>query len=111
MEPEITLTRVLLPAPFSPINAWTSPRRTSRATSWSARVAPNLFPIAESSRRLSTTSPAAQILRERGTHEPLDPWLVPVCRRHHRRAGIHSPGDRLSIQVIDDRLDAELAHA
>src|SRR5438093_1526414 len=35
--------KVLLPAPFSPMTAWTSPRATSRETLLRARVAPKLL--------------------------------------------------------------------
>ena len=44
--PARILTSVLLPAPFSPTSAWTSPARRSSETSSSAWVAPNRFEIA-----------------------------------------------------------------
>src|SRR6516165_4522180 len=41
--PESTFIKVLLPAPFSPTNANTSPARTDKSTPSSATVAPKRF--------------------------------------------------------------------
>ena len=41
--PERILTSVDLPAPFSPIRAWTSPRLSSIPTSWSTATPENAF--------------------------------------------------------------------
>src|SRR3954467_662351 len=63
MAPVRTLTSVLLPAPFAPIRAWTSPGRTASDADRSARTAPYCFatPVASSSSSVMTSS---------------DPWLA-----------------------------------
>src|SRR2546428_2373618 len=52
--PVMILTRVLLPAPFSPTSACTSPAWTSKSTPRSARTAPNDLVTPRSSRIGST---------------------------------------------------------
>src|SRR5687768_4733838 len=44
-------TRVLLPAPFSPTRAWTSPARRSNETPRNARTPPKALPMSRSSSR------------------------------------------------------------
>src|ERR1044071_7117613 len=51
----MTFMRVLLPAPFSPMSACTSPWRNSRSTPSSATVGPNAFLICDSLRATGDT--------------------------------------------------------
>src|ERR1044072_8584631 len=51
----MTFMRVLLPAPFSPMSACTSPCRNSRSTPSSATVGPNAFLICDSLRATGDT--------------------------------------------------------
>src|SRR5271155_3610223 len=46
-------TSVLLPAPFAPISAWTSPGRTLRLAERSATTEPNLLAMSRASRRFA----------------------------------------------------------
>ena len=46
-------TSVLLPAPFAPINAWTSPGRTLRVADRSATTEPNLLAMSRASKRFA----------------------------------------------------------
>ena len=48
--PVMTLISVDLPAPFSPIRAWTSPARRVKSTSWSARTPGNDLVTPETAR-------------------------------------------------------------
>src|SRR5829696_1927670 len=65
MAPVRILTRVLFPAPFAPISAWTSPGRTASDAALSATTAPYVLrrPVASSSR-----SVAVRVMTPRGMH-------------------------------------------
>src|SRR5262245_38345806 len=51
--------RVDLPAPFSPMTAWISPRATAKLTSSSARTPPKDLPMASIRRKASSGTRAA----------------------------------------------------
>src|SRR4029077_13935200 len=77
-------TRVLLPAPFAPMSAWTSPGGTASEADFSATTAPYVLEMPVASRRrpvaveVITTIPAADTL---GTPaEPASPAVLPGKR-------------------------------
>ena len=74
---------VLLPAPFSPTRAWTSPRRTSRSTPSSARTPANRLRIARA------TSKGSGLIRYRLASAHSWPSAPPItrCRAWRGRTG------------------------
>src|SRR5688572_669612 len=84
--------RVLLPAPFSPISAWTSPGATSRLTLRNARVAPKLFrtPAIRSRAGMARRvwGDSLQILIQRRMEQFLDFRFRHVFGGHELHAGV-----------------------
>src|SRR5437868_6850291 len=110
--------RVLLPAPFSPQRAWTSPAVAMSDTSRSARTPPKFLPMCRiSSRGGSATSAAARATRSRSAG--LGPWLMGgAIRQWHGVMDL--PGDLdepdrgikvLADRVLLQRLDLGHGHA
>src|SRR5262245_1742229 len=95
--PESTFISVLLPAPFSPMSACTSPGLTSRSTPPSATTAPNRFAIPRmrrtgcgADRRLSWAW-LVQILREVRIQQSLHLRLVHVVAGDQVLASVDAP--------------------
>src|ERR1700730_476651 len=61
--PAISLTRVDLPAPLSPINPTTSPGSTDQLMSFTAWIAPKLFDTLRTSSRATPAPPVMQLFR------------------------------------------------
>src|ERR1700722_2989429 len=124
--PLSTFISVDLPAPFSPTRAWTSPGRTSRATERKATVEPKrLWIPVMVSRAVVTPHTPASLLR---IGRPLDGALRLDVRRelalhfiaiHVVLREIDLAGaklfvvevDGVALQMLDQRPDAEVAHA
>src|SRR5688572_12978500 len=117
--PESTFMSVLFPAPFSPMRACTSPRRTSRSTPRSAAVGPKLFRTPRISRMMSppreesvTATPSlAQPLREIGRVEGAHLGRVHVLRGDDHRSRVHDLLHGLPADMVDERLHPQVAHA
>src|SRR5258708_26341215 len=90
--PESTFISVLLPAPFSPTSASTSPARTKRSTPSSATVAPKRFRTP--SMRKSSADEAMRLLEQF-----LNLGSVHVFRRDQSHAAIHILRHFLPAQV------------
>src|SRR5262245_14710767 len=106
---------VLLPAPFSPINACTSPARRAKSTPSSASVAPKRLARPRSSRirqpSLRQDDGSLQILLQRRVEQLLRLGGIEVGGRDQRDAGVDPLLDLLAEEVIDDGLHPEVAHA
>src|ERR1041385_5405095 len=87
-EPAITFISVLLPAPFSPMSACTSPSRSSRSTPSSATVGPNDLEMFDNLR--------ASILFVLAARSNL---VVERLRRFHAVAFVRG-GDRQDADVV-----------
>ena len=90
--PERTFISVLLPAPFSPTRAWTSPALTARSTPPSARVAPKRLCTPRMARRTDCSEAVALP----GVSVIFDPHRGRVPRRSEgwstdRRFGVARP--------------------
>src|SRR6478672_2479935 len=107
MAPLSTFMSVLLPAPFSPTSAWTSPARTLKSTPSSAVVAPKRFTIPLT----SSISAARQVPGNGRVHELLRLGRIEVRRRHDHHARVDSRIDLLAAEMVDHRLHAQVAHA
>src|SRR5438270_3004953 len=101
---------VLLPAPFSPTRACTSPGHAMKSTFWSTGVPPKDFEIPVISSRGSGID-LLQILLDRGIEQLLDRGLLHVRGGHHRSAGIDAPLRRPAVQLIHQRLYGGVTHA
>src|SRR5438067_9954841 len=89
---------VLLPAPFSPTSACTSPGQAVKSTFWSTGVPPKDFEIPVISSSGSGIG-LLQVLLDRWTEEFLDRGLFHVRGGHHGGARIDAPLRRLAIQL------------
>src|SRR4051794_4762254 len=117
--PEMTLKRVVLPAPFGPRMARRSPCATSRSTSRTACNPPNRRPIPRSRRIGSARAgTAASVTRLRSDLRMLrlpDPRQAPLDARGTRAPRSWSgwgerPTERLvDVRDVADRLDRQLA--
>src|SRR5688572_17563126 len=98
---------VLLPAPFSPMRACTSPSPTSSETSRSAWVAPKRFctPLILSR---SAIPRSFQILVERGMEQLFDFRLLHVFGCHELRSSVDALFNLLALQMFVERDDAEV---
>src|SRR5882724_13605148 len=101
---------VLLPAPFSPTSACTSPGHAVKSTFWSTGVPPKDFeiPVISSS---GSGIDLLQVLLDRRTEQLLNRGLLHIRGGHHGGAGIDAPLRRLAVQLIDQRLHRGVTHA
>jgi len=92
--PDKSLMRVDLPAPFSPITAWTSPALNDSETSLSTSTAPKLMvrPRASSTGAVSSSDPA----------EPAATASSPASRAEH-------PGPVVGRAALGRRLGPEMS--
>src|ERR1043166_8460057 len=77
----MTFISVLLPAPFSPMSACTSPSRNSRSTPSSATVGPNDLEIRESLSAIIITSQRVRRIVSRISFQSIVEWLGGLHRR------------------------------
>src|SRR5437867_3849054 len=101
--------RVLLPAPFSPMRAWTSPAATSRETLRRACVAPKRFCTPDIFNRKDTKS--FQIHVQRGIEQFLDFGLLHVFSRDELRARVDPLLDLFALEVFVERHHTEITHS
>src|SRR3954453_15463939 len=94
---------VLLPAPFSPTSACTSPGQPVKSTFWSTGVPPKDFEIPVISSSGSGIA-LLQVLLDRRVEEFLYGGLFHVRRGHHGRAGIDAAFRSLAVQLIHQSL-------
>src|SRR5438477_2278540 len=98
--PAIWPMSVVLPAPFGPISACTSPRTTSRVTSSVATTPPNRFDTPRSSSMSPLPKEAGDALRrqedDRQQHRAdRKPGVVLVVRRQRREPADAVVGDQV----------------
>src|SRR6185295_3585298 len=101
---------VLLPAPFSPMSAWTSPGATAKETPFNARVAPKDFRTPDMRRPEGMGAGSLQILLQRRIQQLLDRRLLHVLGRHQDHAGVDAFLDFFALQMLDHRHHAPVAH-
>src|SRR5687767_14773143 len=106
---------VLLPAPFSPISAWTSPGTSSTSTPSSATVAPKRLrrPASDSTVSVQAAWGATsllQVFRDGWLEEALHLGRVDVLVRDDLDARVDHRCDLLALEVLDGRLHREVAH-
>src|ERR1700752_4078947 len=109
--PDRIAISVLLPAPFWPTIAHTSPGATATSTPSTATVAPNALRMPRISKRgvavtLFPLEPAVEVrLQQR-----LRLGCVHVVMRHDANASIDASLHGLALKLRDDGLDAEIPH-
>src|SRR5450759_4683850 len=108
MAPVRILTKVLLPAPFAPIRAWTSPGRTASDAAFRATTAPYVLEMPVASSRRSVV---VRVIRSSGKErempdEPAPPAWVPRVARGGLLARALA-GDRLVGGVRGVAVDLE----
>src|SRR5947209_6254571 len=108
--PLSTFIKVLLPAPFSPIKAWTSPGATSSDTPRSARVAPKLFLMPFRRRAAGDVMRSLQIFVQRRVDDVGHLRAVEILFRHETDTGVDHRVDLLAAQYRHHCLHAEVAH-
>ena len=111
--PERMAINVLLPAPFWPTMAQTSPGKTETSTPSTATVAPNVFRMPRISKRGVPVLAALVLLQpaiEVGLQQRLGLGRLHVGPRDDADAGVDPALDWLALELRDDRLDAEVAH-
>src|SRR3981081_506338 len=104
--PESTFINVLLPAPFSPTKAKTSPARTDKSTPSSAMVAPKRFRT-PSIRSSSVCSAMGKLLR---IQQLLDFRRVHVLLGYELCAAVCDRGYLLPMNISHYRFHSQIAH-
>src|SRR6266496_3112176 len=105
---------VLLPAPFSPMSACTSPGPTSRLAPSRATVGPKRFaiPVRRRAGWVIHRPPASfEIPLEGRADQLLGLGVVEVRRGHQEDPGVDPLLDRLSEEVLHHRPHSQVAHA
>src|SRR5688572_17750438 len=110
----MTFSSVLLPAPFSPISAWTSPGTSSRSTPSSATVAPKRLrrPASDSTGSVQAAWCATllQVFRDGWLEEALHLGRVDVLVGDDLDARVDQRCHFLALEVLDGGLHREVAH-
>src|SRR6266700_1405819 len=101
---------VLLPAPFSPTSACTSPGHAVKSTFWSTGVPPKDFEIPVISSNGSGIG-LLQILLDGRIEQLLNGGVLQIGGGHHGRSRIDTLFRRLAVQLVHQRLDHRVSHA
>ena len=101
---------VLLPAPFCPTSAHTSPPRTARSTPSSATVPPNALRTRRISKCARQAARRFQPSRQVWLQQLLDSGVGHSVASDELRAGIDAFLDRTALKVLDHGLHTEITH-